>query len=355
MTRGFEFSNVWPSAFVAFAFSLHPLHVESVAWIAERKDVLCAFFFILTLWAYVFYTERPAWWRYALVILAFACALLSKSMAVTLPFVLLLLDYWPLGRFAGSRKTGPKPSMDAAARRRANLRIFAEKLPLFLLSLAASVATFLAQRAGGAVIGDVLPLGTRIANALVTSIVYLLKFFWPSNLAVFYPYSPVAAWQAVAAAIVIVTITAGVIIARRTRPYLAVGWFWYLGMLVPVIGIVQVGLQARADRYTYLPMVGVAIMLALGTAEMAARRSAFAPVLAGIGAIFCVAWLVLTSSNLQSWRNGVALAQHAIESTTDNYIAYNNLGTALRQQGNSTPPFRISPKRCAFVRDSPTR
>jgi tetratricopeptide (TPR) repeat protein len=311
-------SAVWPSAFVAFAFALHPLHVESVAWIAERKDVLSALFFLMTIWAYLNYVDRPAAWRYVLVAIAFACALLSKSMTVTLPFVLLLLDFWPLKRWPRS----------AAG------RLLIEKIPLIALAIAASIVTFLVQRGGGAVIaGGLLPIDLRIENALASYAVYLLKFFRPSNLAVFYPYGEIPAWQAILAGVALAAITVFVIVERRNRPYLATGWFWYLGTLVPVIGLVQVGAQSRADRYTYLPMIGIAIMLAWGASDLAQRHPSLKLAIAGIAVALCASWMVLTWSNLQSWRNSVALFQHAIDATRDNYVAYSNLGAALRREG----------------------
>jgi protein O-mannosyl-transferase len=315
---------VWPSAFVAFAFALHPLHIESVAWIAERKDVLGALFFLLTVWVYLNYVERPAAWRYLLLMVAFSCALLSKSMTVTLPFVLLLLDFWPLGRLTRAADDANAPTA---------ARVVIEKIPLIALAIAASFITFLVQRGGGAVIADLLPLGVRIENALVSYVVYALKFFWPSNLAVFYPYAEIPAWQPILAALVLAAITVLVIVQRRARPYLEVGWFWYLGMLVPVIGLIQVGVQSRADRYTYLPIIGIAIMLAWGAADLVARLPALKPAMAAVAVALCASWMVLTWLDLQSWRNSVALFQHAVEATQDNYVAYSNLGAALRHDG----------------------
>ncbi len=234
----------WPSAFVAFVFALHPLHVESVAWIAERKDVLSAFFWFLALWSYVRYAERPGLGRYLLVLLPFCLGLMAKPMIVTLPFVLLLLDVWPLRR---------------AAR-------FGKKLPFFALSAAVAITTYLVQRSSGAVKAlTVFPIGLRVENALVSYCVYLGKMFWPASLAVFYPYPlTVPVWKYTIAGLAIVSISALAVRLFRAYPYVAVGWFWYLGTLLPVIGLVQVGAQARADRYMYVPMVGLAIILAWG-------------------------------------------------------------------------------------------
>jgi protein O-mannosyl-transferase len=236
----------WRSAFVAFVFALHPLHMESVAWVSERKDVLSAFFWFLTLWAYTRYAQRPGRGWYAFTLTAFAVGLMAKPMMVTLPLVLLLLDLWPLGR-----------------------RAYGEKAPFFALSAASAIATFVVQRSAGAV-GQlaVFPLGLRVENALVTYIIYIARMFWPVRLAVFYPYpADLPAWQPMLAAAAILAISVGVWRGFRKHPYLAVGWAWYLVTLLPVIGLVQVGAQARADRYTYLPMTGLAIMLAWGTAE----------------------------------------------------------------------------------------
>ncbi|MBV9405513.1 MAG: glycosyltransferase family 39 protein, partial [Acidobacteriaceae bacterium] len=242
----------WPSAFVAFVFALHPLHVESVAWIAERKDVLSAFFCFLSLWLYVRYTEQPDWRRYVLVAAAFALGLMAKPTIVTLPFLLLLLDFWPL--------------------RRGSLRVRAllkEKIPFFAMAAASSTVTYAAQQSSRAIkTFSVFPLELRIENALVSYVVYGVKTFWPVKLAVFYPYPRnIPAWEAAVAGLMLIGITVGVLRAWRRYPFLAVGWLWYLGMLVPVIGIVQVGAQARADRYTYLPMTGLLIMVAWSAAE----------------------------------------------------------------------------------------
>jgi protein O-mannosyl-transferase len=297
----------WPSAFVALAFALHPLHVESVAWAAERKDVLSALFWCLTLWAYAIYAERPSRPRYAAVLALFACGLMSKPMTVTLPFVLLLIDYWPLKR-----------------------RAIAEKLPMFAMSAAASAVTFIAQRRGGAVAETVVaPLVSRMENALVSYAVYLENFFWPSNLAVFYPYVEPAAWAWISAGFVLAAISVFVVAQRTARPFLAVGWFWYLGTLAPVIGLIQAGSQARADRYTYLPTIGISIMIAWACAEFVSNRRALAIAVTAIG----VAWAVLTGRNVANWQSTETLFTHAIEVTDGNYVAYNNLGNLRRREG----------------------
>ncbi len=303
----------WPSAFVAFGFALHPLHVESVAWIAERKDVLSALFFLLTLSAYVTYARRPSALRYLLVTVLFACGLMSKSMVVTLPFVALLLDVWPLRRTKGL------------------LWLFVEKLPLLALSLGASIVTYMAQQGARTVAAlDQVPLPVRLENGLISYAAYLVKFVWPVNLAVVYPYSIPAAWEWIMAGLALAAVTIVVLRERARRPYLATGWLWYLGALVPVIGVVQVGVQSRADRYTYLPMIGISIMVAWGAAEMLRHRQT-ALKLAALAV--CSVWALAAWSNLDYWQNTITLFQHAIQVTDGNYVAYNNLGVALRRQG----------------------
>jgi Flp pilus assembly protein TadD len=298
----------WPSAFVAFVFALHPLHVESVAWIAERKDVLCALFWFLTLWCYARYVERPGVARYLLVVLPFCLGLMAKPMIVTLPFVLLLMDFWPLAR-------------------KNPVALLREKLPLFGLAAAAALITFLAQQQGRAVRSlAAIPFGLRVENALVTYGRYIVRMFWPVHLAVFYPYRPeLPAWQVVTAATALVGITVLAIRLLRTHPYLAVGWFWYLGTLVPVIGLIQVGVQSSADRYTYVPMVGLAMMLGFSAADFLSRhRGAKTAITIAAGAI-CAACLALTWLELRYWRDSGSLFEHAIEVTRDNHIAQNNL------------------------------
>ena len=296
---------VYRSAFVAFAFALHPLHVESVAWAAERKDVLSGLFFFLTLWAWLNYVDRPAVWRYLVVAGAFACGLMSKPMVVTLPLVVLLLDVWPLKRFGR--------------------RAIVEMLPLAAMSIGSAAITYIVQQQGGAVVTlDQVTLTLRIENAFVSYLMYLMKFIWPSNLAVFYPFRDLPWWQPALAAVAIVAITIG---ARR-RPYLMTGWLWFVITLLPVIGFVQVGVQARADRYTYIPLIGLAIMLAWAAAE-------FLPVrYAAVGATaLCLVWTAAAWNNVESWQNSASLFRHAIESTDRNYVAYNGLGAALRNEG----------------------
>ena len=305
----------WPSALVAFLFALHPLHVESVAWVAERKDVLSAFFWFLALWAYGRYAERPGPGRYALVLAAFCGGLMAKPMIVTLPFVLLLLDVWPLRRTdtAGWGK------------------ILGEKIPLFALSAAAAATTYMVQAGSGAVraLGPV-PIGLRIENALVSYVVYAAKMFWPARLAVFYPYPPaVPVWEAALCGAALAGVS--VLVARRFRacPYLAVGWAWYLGTLVPVIGLIQVGAQARADRYMYVPMAGLAIMVAWGAADLLARYPRLRPAAIAVAAAACAILTAVTWVQIGYWENSRSLFQHAVEVTEGNYLAHQNLAEEL--------------------------
>ena len=277
------------SAFVAAVFALHPLHVESVAWVAERKDVLSTFFWFLALYAYVRYAESPSLRRYLLVAAPFALGLMAKPMLVTFPFTLLLFDLWPLRRVQFPR-------------------IVWEKLLLIALAAAVSVVTFLVQQSTAAV--KSFPLPVRIENALIAYAAYLVQTFWPSGLAVLYPYqqSP-EVWLAAAGGPVILGISAAVIYGWRARPYLATGWFWFLGTLVPVIGLVQVGLQSRADRYMYIPMVGLLMMLAWGARDVIAQwPQAKVPVMVAAAAC-CCAFLLLARTQTEYWQNSGTLFQ----------------------------------------------
>jgi Tfp pilus assembly protein PilF len=315
---------LWPSAFVAFVFALHPLHVESVAWVAERKDVLCAFFWCLTLWCYARYVERPSRAAYAFMVLAFAGGLMSKSMIVTLPLVLLLLDYWPL-------------------RRTWRLALLREKAPLLALAGAVSAVTLVSQQAGHAVRSlATLPLGDRMANAAWTYAAYIGRMFWPARLAVYYPYSHhLTMAQLLLAGAILVGITVLAVRGRHSRPYAAVGWFWYLGTLVPVIGLIQVGGQASADRYTYLPTIGLTIALAWGAVDLLTHYpEAWKPV-AGAAIAAVAMCLVVTAVQVSYWANSGLLFQHAVNVTAGNYIAANNLAdyylTEMRNEDARAP------------------
>jgi tetratricopeptide (TPR) repeat protein len=325
--------SVWPSAFVAALFALHPLHVESVAWVAERKDVLSGLFWMLTLWAYARYATRGGAGRYALVVAAFTLGLMAKPMLVTLPFVLLLLDVWPLGRW--------RPDAGATDRVPPR-RLLMEKVPLFALAAVSSTIALVAQRSVAAVGSlEVLPLGARIQNAIVSYATYLWQTFWPSGLAYYYPHpamsgGPVAppAVAVAAAALVLVAVTIAVLASGRRRPYLAVGWLWYVGTLVPVIGLLQVGMQARADRYTYLPTVGLYIAVAWAATAWVERAPRLRRPVTAVAAVVLGACLVATWFQVGHWRDSRRLAEHALSVTHDNYQAHNLLGVALQQEND---------------------
>jgi len=304
----------WPCAFVAMMFALHPLHVESVAWISERKDVLSAFFWFATLWAWLSYTERPAPGRYALSLALFSLGLMSKSMIVTLPFLLFLLDIWPLRR-AFSRK------------------LIAEKIPFITLSFAVAAITLVAQqRAHGIRTLTTVPLLLRAENASITVAIYIADTLWPARLwiARAYPRN-FPAWQIIAAAAGIAAVCAFAWLQLRTRPYLVVGWFWFLGTLAPVIGILQVGPQARGDRYMYVPMVGLSIMVAWGVAEVVTRWPRLRRWAPALGIAACLAMAVRTSLQTMYWRESEALFRHAVEMDSQNDLAWNYLGGAIME------------------------
>jgi tetratricopeptide (TPR) repeat protein len=293
-----------------------------VAWVAERKNVLFAFFWILTLGAYSWYVRRPGPARYLAVAAGTALALMSKPMAVTLPFVLLLLDFWPLARMS----------------RPAFVRLFMEKLPLILLAALSSAATIQAQLQVGAVVAvDALPPGERLANAVVSYLAYIGKLVWPARLGVFYPHreSALPTAQVVAIGTVLVLVTAAALRAARRAPYLAVGWLWYLGTLLPVIGIVQVGTQAMADRYTYVPAIGLFMALCWGAADLAARRPAWWRALAAVSAAVLVALAARTSVQLRAWRDSASLFTATIAAVPDSWVAHYNLGNTWMAAGRT--------------------
>ena len=331
----------WRSAFVAALFALHPLHVESVAWVAERKDVLSTLFWILTLWAYLGYVQRPSVRRYLLILLLFALGLMAKPMLVTLPFVLLLLDYWPLkrieiGQSAIGLPAASQPSTIAEKPGAQAFRLLLEKTPLFVLAAVSAFVTFVVQKSWGAVGAlEVYPIKIRVANALVSYVSYMVKMIWPQNLAVFYPHpgQSLPMWQAAAAGLLLLLLSIAVIRAGRRQPYLPVGWFWYLGTLVPVIGLVQVGAQAMADRYTYVPLIGLFIMAAWGVPELLAKYRFQRTVLATLATILLVTLTVVSKRQMRHWQNSLTLFQQAVEVTADNYVAHDSLGNALAQQG----------------------
>ncbi len=349
--------SVGRSAMVAAVFALHPINVESIAWVAERKNLLSMLFFLLALAAYHWYAERPHIGRYVLCAFLFMLGLMSKPQAITLPFVLLLWDYWPLQRlavrdslFASRQKPAPgvsgriqlanREARSSGEERKAKSRerllwLVMEKLPLFALSAASAVVTLQAQQAGGAIAAFRIPLTIRLANAAISYARYLEKAIWPSRLAVFYPHPLGSAlgWQAEAAAAGLLIITVLVVRARERR-YLLVGWFWFLGTLVPMIGLVQVGTQAMADRYAYLPFIGLYLMTCWGVAELAQQWRLPQPVLPAASLALLLALMTVTYRQVGFWQDDVTLWSHATQVTLGNYVAEDNLGEALVDKGN---------------------
>jgi tetratricopeptide (TPR) repeat protein len=308
---------VWPSAFVAAVFALHPLHVESVAWAAERKDVLSGLFWMLTMLAYAHYAERPNFKRYVLIVLAFVMGLMSKPMVVTLPFVLLLLDWWPLDRLA----------------RKATLRhLIAEKIPLFVLSAISCVITVIAQQQGKAVATlEKIPLADRVANMFASYTGYIGKTLWPNRLSVFYPHPHAGFSDAavIACTLLLVLITATSIYTGLRRKYIAIGWLWYVGTLVPMIGLVQTGAQAMADRYMYIPMLGLLIIIAWAVKDLVANQPHWRIVVASLAVAALLSSLVLTRIQVRYWENNLTLYGHALKVTKNNAVMENNYGCAL--------------------------
>ncbi len=321
----------WRSAFVATLFALHPLHVESVAWVAERKDVLSTFFGLLALISYLRYTRRRSRSAYGLALLCFMLALMAKPMLVTLPFVLLLLDCWPLGRLDFSKGFRLQPAGGVSG----IYFLVLEKLPFFMLTAASCMVTYYAQQSGGAMMpSELYPLGLRISNAIVVYVGYIGKMLWPARLAVFYPLpESFAFWQVGIAAVLMLSGSLAVVAQIRQRPYLAVGWFWYVGTLVPVIGLVQVGGQAMADRYTYIPLIGLFIMLVWGAAEIFERRQVkhlFA-VLATV--VFMLVLSAAARMQVGHWADSMTLFSHSLKVTRQNALAHNNLAEVLTERG----------------------
>lgn len=335
----------WRSAFVAAFFAWHPLHVESVAWACERKDMLSTFFWLLALMAYTSYAQvtrsgsngksntaiHPAIF-YALTLVFFACGLMSKPMVVTLPCVLLLLDLWPLKRFGFPGNTQTLPDKNAA---RTITWLIMEKIPFLLLAGAISVATLFAQKEGGALssLGG-MPLTMRVANSLINYTTYLGQTFWPADLAYFYPYVHARPMSLIfGAALLLVVVTGWSLWRIRQEPYLLVGWLWFLGTLVPTIGLVHVGIQSRADRYMYIPSIGLFILLVWGLTRLFERlpgRDKILPVAGGAALVSC---LMAASIQISYWQNSITLSKHAIAVTQNNYVAYESLGRALYELG----------------------
>ncbi len=356
----------WKSAFVAALFALHPLHVESVAWVAERKDVLSTFFWMLTMVAYIHYVEHPRLKNYLSVLIFFAVGLMAKPMLVTLPFVLLLLDYWPLQRLqeagSGNENTnlGAIPLLANKGKGKSSRKhrvqtiikdekpaedqyqwalirpLLREKLPLFALATLSSVVTYVAQEKGGSVASfGGIPLGVRIENAWVSYIIYMGKTVWPSNLAVYYPHPGLwPFWQVMGAVLLLGAVTFAVIKTATRIPYLAVGWLWYAGTLVPVIGIVQVGRQAMADRYTYIPLIGLFVIVAWGIPELLKKWRYRKEALFVSSALVLLSLSIVTRIQIGYWRNSIALYDHCLKVTSPSDIILSNRGVASDDNGN---------------------
>ncbi len=379
----------WKSAFVAALFAIHPLHVESVAWVAERKDVLSTFFWMLTMVAYIHYVEhrtedgrqrtedgekwtgilrfRPSVFRYLAVVIFFALGLMAKPMLVTLPFVLLLLDYWPLQRFepkkspreirtvvnkpVSANKRKAKSSRKPTTSRGVELEekpadhkyqwalvrsLLREKIPLFVLTALSCTVTFVAQQKGGAVESvEVFPPGVRIANAFVSYIIYIAKTVWPNNLAVFYPHPGLRPlWQVLGAVLFLGAVTFAVIRTAKRFPYLAMGWLWFAGTLVPVIGIVQVGDQAMADRYTYIPLIGLFVMAAWGIPELLKKWRYRKEALIALSALILPCFFIVTWTQVGYWRNSIALFDYTLRVTSHNVLIQRARGSAYGKMGN---------------------
>ena len=313
----------WRCAVVAGVFALHPLHVESVAWISERKDVLSTFLEMTALLLYARYVEHSTIKRYLPVFLVFALSVMAKPMLVTFPFVLLLLDHWPLRRLSWP-PLWPRERL-----------VLVEKAPLLLASLVASVLTFLAQHSYGAVASlQHVTLADRVANACIAYVTYIQQALWPAGLAVLYPEKSPAPGSAALALIILLAITGTVLAFARLRPYLPAGWFWYLGMLLPVIGIVQVGVQARADRYTYVPLVGLTIAIVWTVADWLERHPGMKGAIAGLTVSLLLVFAAAAWRQAAYWKDSRTLFEHTLAITDRNYIMRNNLGVVLARQGD---------------------
>jgi len=306
----------WKSACVATLFAVHPLHVESVAWVAERKDLLSGFFFMTTLLAYERYCRSTTVASYLLILGSFSLGLLCKPMLVTLPCLLLLLDFWPAGRLC--RQSLP--------------RLLLEKLPLLVLSAASCRITWIAQQTG--IPNPTIPLELKLASAVTAYATYLADMVWPSRLAVLYPFDhAIPLWKPAVSTLVLAVITAAVLQRSRTSPYLPLGWFWYLGTLVPVIGLVTVGYQSSADRYTYLPLTGIFIIIVWGVADLVSRLKTGKAVVALAAALVIAGLAVTCRWQLGFWNDSISLFKRAVSVTENNFVAWNNLGAAFQTAG----------------------
>ena len=319
--------NRWSSAFMAALFALHPLHVESVAWIAERKDVLSAVFWMLTTYAYIYYIKRPGRMVYLLICLFLTLGLMTKPMLVTLPCVLLLLDYWPLGRW--------KPEGSLPISIRSAIPLIREKIPLFLIAVIFSLVAYLVQKSSGGISStEQYTLVDRVLNALISYASYMGKMLWPHKLAVFYPFpANLSIWKIGAAAFLLFGITLLALKLALRWPFIIVGWLWYLGTLIPVIGLIKIGDFSMADRYMYIPLIGLSMIIAWGLPIMLARIPAKRTILATTAVIALVGLSFATFGQVRTWTNSFTLFEHALEVTKDNFFAHYGLGHAYAHQG----------------------
>ncbi|MBM4271312.1 MAG: tetratricopeptide repeat protein [Deltaproteobacteria bacterium] len=329
------------SAFVTLVFALHPLNVESVAWVSERKNVLSAFLWIMTMWAYVSYVERPVFHRYLLVLLLFVFGLMAKPVLVTLPFVLLLIDYWPLRRFAPGAPANHNNVLIGETERKSTevlplFRLIWEKTPFFCIAALSSVVTIYAANRGNALKSfDQFPLEGRIANVFMSYVEYLGEMFWPGNLAFFYPYrSEVSALQFWWSTGLFLGVTFYVLWMAKKYRYLPVGWLWYVGTMFPTIGVIQVGYQSMADRYAYIPLIGIFIIIAWGVPDLLSRMRHRRAVLAIASCCVIVALTISSHSQVQHWRDSRSVFQHALNVTTGNHMAYNGMGNVYLHNGD---------------------
>jgi hypothetical protein len=315
----------WRSGFVSALFALHPLHVESVAWVAERKDVLSGLFWMGTMWAYAIYAVQRSLWRYGLVLVLFALGLMAKPMLVTLPCVLLLLDWWPLKRFEREQWSF----------------LFLEKIPMLLLSAVCSFLTLQAQRPFALIPVSALPITVRLQHSVAALMVYLEKTFWPKNLAVYYPFSSVwPQWTILPSTAFLLAISVLLIWQARRRPWLSVGWFWFLGTLVPVIGLAQVGTQGRADRYTYIPLIGLFMAVTWESDQLGRAWRFGRPALAAVAGIILLACVCASAHQISYWKDDLTLFSHAAEATRDNVVAQDVGATALGKRGETAEAIR---------------
>ena len=319
---------LWRSGLVAALFAVHPLHVESVAWVAERKDVLCAFFWIMSMWAYVGYVRNTLKIRYVLLIILFILGLMSKPMIVTLPFVLLLFDFWPLLRFQSMLDKKEIPASKIIG------YLIREKIPLFVLAAISCLITFFVQQHGGAIASvKSIPLNARIANAIVSYTSYIGKMIWPLNLTVLYPLREWHPGQVIMSGLLLLFLSVLAVRVWRRFPYLTIGWLWYLGTMVPVIGLVQVGSQSMADRYTYIPLIGLFIIVAWGMSDISAKLPGQRIAVVVFSSIMLIVFMICAWFQVGHWKNGITLFIHALDVTHNNSIAHCELGHALDQHG----------------------